>query len=380
MTIDHEELSASFESLIKRRNMDGLRLGALLVSLMFPLFWILDWVTMPHWAPVTFWLRLFGIFYSLAIWVSTVRCRRHISRHTNAVAVSLGLLIGCLIAIMAWLDDGYESPYYAGLNLVILGVSFLFAWPLRLSIGFNVMLYGFYMGPLVTEHMPIDDLGVAITNQFFLLSTILISIVAQQYQLAQERKDFLDIRKHQRLLQHAEILAATDPLTGLYNRRHFFTLSTYELQRALRLNQHLSVLTIDVDYFKQINDTHGHQIGDEILRLAADAFQSNLREQDILARIGGDEFVALLPDTNVQQAASVAERIGQSVQTISINFMQPHLQVTVSIGVARLATDITDLHSLLLRSDEALYAAKRAGRARVYIWSSDVQPASILAE
>jgi diguanylate cyclase (GGDEF)-like protein len=380
MTIDHKELSASFESLIKRRNMDGLRLGAFLVTLMFPLFWILDWVTMPHWAPVTFWLRLLGIFYSLAIWVTTIRCRRHISRRTNAVAVSLGLLIGCLIAIMAWLDDGYESPYYAGLNLVILGVSFLFAWPLRLSIGFNVLLYGFYMGPLVTGHVAIDDLGVAISNQFFLLSTILISIVAQQYQLAQERKDFLDIRKHQQLLQHAEILASTDPLTGLYNRRHFFTLSTYELQRALRLDQHLSVLTIDVDYFKQINDTHGHQIGDEILRLAADVFQSNLREQDILARIGGDEFVALLPDTNVQQAASVAERIRQSVQTISINFRQPHLQVTVSIGVAPLATDITDLHSLLLRSDEALYAAKRAGRARVYIWSSDVQPASILAE
>ena len=378
MTIDHEELVASFETLLERRNLVGLRLAALLIIFLFPLFWILDWVALPHWAMLTLWLRLLGILYSLAVWIGAVRLSSLIYRHTNAIAISLGLLIGGLIAIMAWLDDGYESPYYAGLNLVILGASFLFAWPLRLSLGFNALLYGVYMAPLLFGFIAIDDLGVSITNQSFLLSTILITVVAQQYRLAQERKDYISTQHQQILLRHVEVLAATDPLTGLYNRRQFFTLGTYEVPRALRLNQHLSILTIDVDYFKQINDTHGHSMGDELLRAASKIFQANLREQDILARIGGDEFVVLLPDTNIHEAALVAERIRHSTESLSVQSKQFPSPITISIGVATLTPDIPDLDTLLSRCDEALYAAKRAGRARVYVCSPEAQQESIL--
>lgn len=373
MTIDHAELLASFESLLKRRNMLGLRLAALLITFLFPLFWFLDWVALPDWTTITFWLRLFGILYSLGIWIATFRHSDLIYRRTNLVAVSLGLLIGYLIAIMAWLDDGYESPYYAGLNLVILGASFLFVWPLRLSIGFNALLYGFYMAPFLLGFLAIAEPGVAITNQFFLLSTILISIVAQQYRLTQERKDYISIQQQQVLLSHAEVLAATDSLTGLYNRRQFFTLGAYELPRALSLNQQLSILAIDIDHFKQINDTHGHSIGDEILRSAAHIFQSNLRQQDILARLGGDEFVVLLPDTDVGEAALIADRIRFSIQKLSVRAMQLPLHVTVSIGVASLTEEVVDLDALLFRSDKALYAAKGGGRDRVYVCNSNMQ-------
>lgn len=373
MNIDHEELLASFESLLKRRNMLGLRLAALLITFLFPLFWFLDWVALPNWATVTFWLRSFGILYSLGIWIATFRHSDLIYRRTNLVAISLGLLIGYLIAIMAWLDDGYESPYYAGLNLVILGASFLFVWPLRLSIGFNALLYGFYMAPLLLGFLVIDDPGVAITNQFFLLSTILISIVAQQYRLTQERKDYISIQQHQVLLSHAEALAATDSLTGLYNRRQFFTLGAYELPRAHSLNQRLSILAIDIDHFKRINDTHGHSIGDEILRSAAHIFQSSLRQQDILARLGGDEFVVLLPDTDVQEAALIADRIRFSIQRRSGHAIQFPIHVTVSIGVASLTKEVTDLDALLVRSDRALYAAKGGGRNQVYVCHSNVE-------
>jgi|GEM_PF-1750916 len=374
MTIDHEELLTSFESMLKRRNVVGLRLGALLISFLFPLFWILDWVVLPNLVMLTLWLRLLGILFSLSIWIATFRRADLVYRYVNRLGISLGVLIGWLTTIIAWLDHGYESHYYAGLNLVILGASVLFAWPLRLSIGFSALLYGFYMAPLFTGSIAIHDPGVAITNQFFLLSTILVSVIAQQYRLAQEQKDYLAIQKHQVLLQQAQILAATDPLTGLYNRRQLFTLGAYELQHARRLNKPLSVLAIDIDHFKQINDTHGHLIGDEILRAAGHAFQSSLRQEDTLARIGGDEFMVLLPATDVFEAASVADRIRLAVQSRFIQTTRLPVQVTVSVGVALLTADIVDLDALLLRTDEALYAAKRAGRARVHIWSLDAQP------
>ena len=376
--MDHDELLASFETLLQGRNFAGLRLAALLITILFPLFWLLDWVALPYWATVTLWLRLLGILYSLAVWIATFRLRDIMDRHIDAIAISLGLLAGGLIAVMAWLDDGYESPYYAGLNLVILGASFLFAWPLRLSMGFNALLYGVYMAPLLFGLIAVDDPGVAITNQAFLLSTILITVAAQQYRLTQERRDYLSTQHQQILLRHAEVLAATDPLTGLYNRRQLFELGAYELLRARRLNQHLSILAIDVDYFKQINDTHGHPMGDELLRSAARIFQSRLREQDILARMGGDEFVALLPDTTVQEAVSVAERIRLSMEGLRIETAPYPARVTISIGVAALIPEIPDLDALLSRCDEALYAAKRAGRARVRVWSREAQEDSTL--
>ena len=374
MTMNHEELLASFESMLRRRNVACLRLAALLVSILFPIFWILDWVVMPDWVKLTFWLRLLAILYSLGIWIATFRRGEWVYRYTDHLGFSLGILISWLITIMTWLDQGYEAPYYAGLNLVILGCSFLFAWPLRLAIVFNALLYGFYMAPLLIGVIPIHDPGVALTNQFFLVSTILISVIAQQYRLTQEKKDYLAIQQHQALLQRAEALAATDPLTSLYNRRQFFTRGAYELGHARILNKPLSTLAIDIDYFKQINDTHGHQVGDEILRAAAHVFQSCLRQDDILARIGGDEFMVLLPSTDLDEAASVAERIRLAIQGRSIQTARLSLQLTVSVGVAPLTEEIVDLDALLRRTDEALYAAKRAGRARVHIWSLDAHP------
>jgi len=370
MTIDHQELLASFENLLKRRNVGGLQLGALLATVIFPLFWILDWVVLPDWVMTTLWLRLFAMLYSLSVWIGTYRHRELIDRHVNRVGISLGVLIGWLVAIMAWLDDGYSSPYYAGLNLVILGASFLFAWPLRVSIGFSALLYGFYMAPLLVGYIGIDDLGTAITNQFFLVGTILITVIAQQHRLNQERKDYLGIEQHRILLQQAEILAATDPLTGVYNRRQLFTLGAYELTQARRVHQPLSALAIDIDYFKQINDTHGHLIGDEILRVVARIFQGSLREEDILARVGGDEFVVLLPKTDIHEAAAIAERLRHATQGHAIHLARISLSITISIGVAQLTAEVVDLDALLLRCDEGLYAAKHAGRACVRMYGS----------
>jgi diguanylate cyclase (GGDEF)-like protein len=377
MTMDHEQLLNDFEYMLKRRNVVGLRLGTLLISLMFSFFWILDWVVMPEWIELTLALRLLGTVFSLGIWVMTFRRSELVYRHADTLGILLGVFIGWLITIMSWMDHGYESPYYAGLNLVMLGASFLFTWPLRFSLIFSALLYSFYMAPLLTGSIAVQDPGIALTNQAFLLSTILVSVIAQRHRLIQEQKGYIDVQQHRVLLEQAQLLASTDPLTGLSNRRHFLAMGTYELGHARRLNKPLFVLAIDMDHFKQINDAHGHLVGDEVLRAAAHAFQSSLRQDDTLARMGGDEFVALLPGTDLREATVVAERIRLAMQDLSIPGAQVPVQVTVSVGVAPLTEDIVDLDALLLRTDEALYTAKRAGRARVHIWSLDAQPDTV---
>src|SRR5215216_888478 len=111
MTPEHNQLLTDFEGMLRRRNVVGLRLAAILVSILFPVFWILDWVVMPDWVVWTFWLRLLGILYSLGIWMITIRRGDLAYRYVSQLGVSLGLLISWLITIMTWLDHGYESPY-----------------------------------------------------------------------------------------------------------------------------------------------------------------------------------------------------------------------------------------------------------------------------
>ena len=159
--------------------------------------------------------------------------------------------------------------------------------------------------------------------------------------------------------------ARFDFLTGLINRRFFMELAETELTRALRYESALSVLMLDVDHFKQINDTHGHQAGDAVLKNLAGIFGKTLREIDIVGRVGGEEFAIILPQTDREKAFEAAERLRRVVANaiISLENGLP-LTCTASIGVATLAQD-GNIDRLLHRADQALYAAKRAGRNQV---------------
>lgn len=158
--------------------------------------------------------------------------------------------------------------------------------------------------------------------------------------------------------------ASSDPLTGILNRRAFFTVADPLLARCQRDAEMLSVLVIDLDNFKHINDNYGHATGDEVLKLFVSVTTSTLRGQDILARYGGEEFVILLPDTDPRQAAEVAERIRTRFRQASEEV--PELpNATVSIGLAERHNDDHALDTVIARADQALYAAKQAGRDRV---------------
>jgi diguanylate cyclase (GGDEF)-like protein len=159
-------------------------------------------------------------------------------------------------------------------------------------------------------------------------------------------------------------LASTDPLTGQFNRRHFTDLSGKELARMRRYHHAVSCLILDIDHFKRVNDVYGHDVGDEAIIATSRTARKALRTEDIFARIGGEEFVALLPMTALQGAYIVAERVRNAISEIVIDTRSGPLSFTASIGLVEVA-DGESLEQALKRSDIALYEAKHAGRNRV---------------
>ncbi len=172
-------------------------------------------------------------------------------------------------------------------------------------------------------------------------------------------------RLHREMCQ----LASTDGLTGLYNHRIFGQMLKEELSRAERYRQPLSLVMLDVDDFKRFNDTYGHPDGDKVLQAVADILRETLRKCDIPFRYGGEEFIAILPESGAEAAAVVAERIRQAVQCQSHRLLPAYIHqgVTVSVGVASFPRDGEDGDRLLHRVDQLLYRAKREGKNKVYV-------------
>jgi diguanylate cyclase (GGDEF)-like protein len=160
-------------------------------------------------------------------------------------------------------------------------------------------------------------------------------------------------------------LAATDPLTGLANRRSIERLGNDAVARARAAGEPLATLTFDVDHFKAINDGYGHLAGDQVLARLARLCQHALRQFDLLGRIGGEEFLAVLPNTPAVLALQIAERLRAVVATANLDDIAPGLKVTISIGIAELHPVDTDLQPLMRRADSAMYRAKANGRDRV---------------
>ena len=167
-------------------------------------------------------------------------------------------------------------------------------------------------------------------------------------------------------ISELEQMAATDPLTGLYNRRHFGRVLDQLYAETQRLDKDLACVMIDLDGYKQLNDSMGHQVGDQLLMLAGRSITANKRTMDIAARYGGDEFVLLLPHASGEEAAAVAQRIREEFFASSAKLLKRENGVTMSIGVGSLkANRPAHADQLVSLADAALYASKEAGRNRI---------------
>jgi diguanylate cyclase (GGDEF)-like protein len=221
----------------------------------------------------------------------------------------------------------------------------------------------------------------------------LIASLSAKNQALLEMNRELEAKIHERTHELAESnarlaqLAVTDGLTGLYNHRHFHERLALEVERSQRSGLPLSLLMLDIDHFKQFNDSYGHPAGDEVLRQLARVLADARRANDVVARYGGEEFAVILVDTAKFTAAKVAERIRERI--VGHDFSDASAMarpaspkpsaITVSFGVATFPEDGNDAEALVRAADTALYAAKRAGRNRVVLYTEalGVSPSSV---
>jgi len=172
----------------------------------------------------------------------------------------------------------------------------------------------------------------------------------------------------QDMLNELKLLASTDPMTKLYNRRYFSKISQHSLDLAKREKKALSLIMIDIDKFKNVNDTYGHHIGDEVIIHLANQIRSRKRKSDISARFGGEEFVILLPNTNIDGAKIVAENLRKSIEDAIVICDGTTVHYTISLGVSQIDLDANqNIEDGLKNADDALYEAKEAGRNRVCV-------------
>jgi diguanylate cyclase (GGDEF)-like protein len=165
-------------------------------------------------------------------------------------------------------------------------------------------------------------------------------------------------------------MAVTDSLTGLYVRRYFMVKFQEELHRADRYNKILSIVMADIDRFKKINDTYGHDVGDKVLQTIGKFFQKNIRDVDIIARYGGEEFIVMIPEADREAAYCMAERLREKFSEIDLGELP---NITISLGIAAYPDDGTEIEDLLKKADAAMYAAKQAGRNKVMKYSKDIK-------
>lgn len=174
------------------------------------------------------------------------------------------------------------------------------------------------------------------------------------------------VMENSRLFERVRNLSIRDSLTDLYNHRHTLDLVAHELERVGRYQENFSVLMVDIDHFKQVNDEHGHQAGDAVLREVAQILRDTLRSVDGVGRYGGEEFVGILPHTNSEEAHRTAERLRAGIEAHAFKAFEREMRLTVSVGVATYPTDAADSAADLIgHADKALYRAKQDGRNRV---------------
>jgi diguanylate cyclase (GGDEF)-like protein len=199
-------------------------------------------------------------------------------------------------------------------------------------------------------------------DQFSKRDLDVLDSIAPQIAMALDR-----VSLQERLGEFAQ-LSVTDPLTGLLNRRYIEERLDEEISRSSRSGEPISFLMLDVDEFKSYNDRFGHPAGDEALRIVGAILQQNLRGADVAVRYGGEEFSVLLPDTNVEEAEAIAERIRSHVERTEF----PKRKVTVSIGVASRSSEDGDVAELVLAADKALFRAKESGRNNVQVYDQNL--------
>lgn len=332
--------------------------------------WLLDYVSSPDLASETLWFRLASL-WSLIAAIAILRIK---SYRLNLFLVLACILSDLILSLLIMRHLNGELPggvavfayFPVGATLICLGLS------IRISLACVSLVS--VLPPVLALCQWIPEFPYALYAM--VIGPLILGLIVVIYAFAWNY--------HQRfLLERAlEEASNTDALTGVANRRHFNSVLRREISRSERLTHHCALLMLDIDHFKKINDSHGHPTGDRVICAQADICTDTTRDGDWVARIGGEEFAILLPETNQDEALLLAERIRESVQLhhiISDLGYQVHWTVSIGVSSAQLGNNEPHLvacERLISNADTALYEAKNSGRNCVVCHRENVKISS----
>ncbi len=272
--------------------------------------------------------------------LSTEMTKNDLFRTAIAAVLCIALFLSDLITPV----EMNEVQLYPLALLPLYRVQARFLLPLFSAAAIALIVLGYSLAPD-------PDFWDGLSNRTFSIAMVVVIAIALSRLANAERQLMLR--------------ALTDPLTGVFNRRTFIEMSSKEEARARRSGSLTSVLMMDIDHFKRINDTYGHGVGDQVIKALAETATKGVRPTDILARYGGEEFIVTLPETDADVAARVAERLRAALEQQAVKTEEAgDVRFTVSIGIATFMSGVP-LATAMERADQALYRAKEAGRNRV---------------
>lgn len=343
------------------RTFPVIRSALLAASLLFLVFVAWDIRMDSSGAANTLPVRLAAAAYFALMYVLVAATR--IGRHGIKLVYASSVLVASLVLLWIFLQiegayvTGHSSFLAVAMVVIVIGPTLRVAIPLALGTLAvpNAVVLGMSLLNPDVPGMPGFDAALNIALIDLGIGALVVVLL-----LVQDRLQIRTLMDN----MHYEQLAGTDPLTAVHNRRQLKAEFAREHARQRRHGLPIGVLEIDIDHFKQVNDAHGHGVGDEVLRSLTRRWRGLIREIDILARIGGEEFVVLLPETDSTGARESAERLRANTESEPVATSVGRLEITVSVGVTLALPDDGELDDVLARVDRALYRAKETGRNR----------------
>lgn len=375
-----EFVDAATESAFRQHNEGqmarALRRAVLVWAVLVVLFGALDY-------PVLGWSAEFQLLFGWRVATATLlvffywQLKRRPALASDGYAATAVEIFGCFLFFLLYFIRHDMVTWVIGVIAISLLALFMYipnrvylsllaAGFLIVGMMFCVVLNGFGIETLV---------GLAF---ILMLPTVVGFFTALRWQVAQRQHYALlmqvmsinrdlqsEVRRREALEVELKRQATTDPLTGLFNRRQYEMLFQRERERCNRLRQQMSLCIMDLDHFKRINDEYGHDAGDAVLRHVAQQLSCSLRHSDVVGRFGGEEFVLVLPDTGLEQAVAVLNRLREDLVATPVPVNGTLLPVSATFGITEVREDDTELEAILKRADRALYEGKGAGRNRV---------------
>ncbi len=349
-------------------------------AFLYAIFAILDWVILPEQKEIC-WIIRFCFVCPLLLWAYFFSFSKQYPKFQTAITFLVGfsISVGVIVMISIAPSPG-DYLYYAGLLLCVM----FFYGQMPDHLISNCLSWGTFCLYLIVAVLFTSTPGnVLFSNTFiYFIFNIAGMIVCYTLELSR-RLGFIQrltiqrqagqleqaLREAEQERRRAEELSLKDPLTGLANRRHFFEVASKEFERKLRHGHNLSIMLLDIDHFKGVNDTFGHAVGDQVLKKVASIIDVSVRKSDLACRFGGEEFAVLLPDTDPHTAGKLGERLLRNIEQATIQLDNGQVSISASMGIAGLmeGNDMAPA-ALLERADQVLYQAKNSGRNQLRIW------------